>query len=141
MKAQSALFSHFLKIRKGYLGFFQRSLQVLLFILLILLSAAAVAFPLWYWAIHWGQSFTWTVLAVLGGSLLYTAGQRFCSAVKAGKGSPLELAGRPILKILRILLSLLVLYGTGILFASPQPLWGIPALAAAIYLIGLLFFK
>jgi hypothetical protein len=133
--------SHISRIRRGYAAFFRQILRVLAFLLLIALTAAAAAFPLWYWAIHGGQSFTWTVLGVLTASLVYLSVKRLRISARS-EGLPVgEILKRPLLRFLRLGITLLLLYGTAVLFASSHAGLGIPALLGSLYLIGLLFFR
>jgi len=138
---------HFLKIRNGYFSFFRRSLRILLFILIILGSASIVSFPLWYWAIHGGHSFTWSVLLVIGGGGLFFLGKKVIrpSGVTGGGdstgGLSLSILQRPALKLVKAVAALVSVYLTVLIFASFQALWGIVALLLTLYLIGLLFFR
>lgn len=139
--ARQGIISQLSRIHRGYVGFFRKILRLLLFLFLIVLTAAAVAFPLWYWAIHGGGSFTWTVLAVLAASAIYLSGKRLYQSSRTA-GRPITvILKRPLLHFFRLIIALLVLYGTAVLFASPQPLLGLPALIGALYLTGVLFFN
>lgn len=138
---------HLLRIRNGYFSFLQQSLRILLFALIIAGSAGFVSFPLWYWAIHGGRSFTWSVLLVIGGLILFFMGKKMMSpsSVTGGQDSKVGFSftglKRPALSLFKALVALVLIYATGMIFASFHALWGIAALLLTLYLIGLLFFR
>ena len=138
---------HLLRIKNGYFSFLQQGLRILLFALIIAGSAGFVSFPLWYWAIHGGRSFTWSVLLVIGGVILFFMVKKMIrpSGVTWGQTSTkgLSFTGlkRPALKMLKACTTLVLIYATGMIFASFHVLWGIAALLLTLYLIGLLFFR
>lgn len=127
----------------GYLAFFKKSLQLLLFLGFIAVTALAVSFPLWFWATSHSSSFRIATLLFLSVAILWVLGKNSMNTYRSLRSRGISALGslwRPIYLLFRAVLTFTLLYITLYLFARGVILWAFLSALLALLLLGFLFF-
>lgn len=131
-------------IMQGYMRFFRSCIQIILFGGVITAAAVAISLPLWYWATHDRISFNIFVICVIAGGLTIVLVRRLRSSVRttlSKGGSRIETLLRPLGKIIRFLITIVLVYSVVFLFSMGRPLAAASLAVFSFLLIGLLYFR
>jgi len=132
------------EILQGYMRFFKSCLQIVLFGGVIIVAAAAISLPLWYWATHNRTSFNIFVICVIAAGLIIMVVRKLRSSVETSLskgGSRTKTLLRPLGKIIRLLITIVLVYSVVFLFSMGQPFAAVPVAVFSFLLIGLLYFR
>jgi len=127
----------------GYMDVLRNVFRVAFFSVIIAAAGISISFPLWFWATRSRKSFNVFVLAVLSALLFLLLIRSVHHSVLnsiSGGTPPRSAALQPILKVGRVLLTLMLIYTALYLFAAHSLLLSAPFAICAILLIGLINF-
>ncbi len=132
------------RIVRGYVSVFKGTLRFTLFLLSLAVISLIFTFPLWYWAVHGAESFTFMMLLAIAAVVIFLSSHRISVTVsqKSRAGlSYVQIILSPLKKVGSLLLILALVYGVTSLFSGGRPVLALLMGIGAFLFLGFVFFR